>query len=112
MKRNCLYEAINKRAEQMIQQGLLSEVRQLLARGYESSLKSLQSLGYYHLIRYLEGKWDWETAVSTFKRDTRRYAKRQLTWFRADERICWYTLGPQEDLNLILDHICSRIEGY
>lgn len=112
MPRDILYETINKRAERMIAEGLLAEVRQLLAKGYKSSLKSLQSLGYYHLIRYLEEKWDWETAVSTFKRDTRRYAKRQLTWFRADQRVCWYTLKPQADLNPILDHICSKIEGY
>lgn len=112
MKRSCLYERINRRAEQMLQKGLLSEVRQLLAQGYEGSLKSLQSLGYYHLIRYLEGKWNWETAISTFKRDTRRYAKRQLTWFRADERVDWYELKPWEDIKPIIDHICSRIEGY
>lgn len=111
MKRGCLYERINRRAEQMLQKGLLSEVRQLLAKGYDGSLKSLQSLGYYHLIRYLEGKWDWETAISTLKRDTRRYAKRQLTWFRADERVCWYELKSQAE-KPIIDHIYSRIEGY
>lgn len=112
MQRNILYETINKRAERMLAAGLLTEVKQLLAKGYKSSLKSLQSLGYYHLIQYLEGKWDWETAISAFKRDTRRYAKRQLTWFRADQRVCWYTLEPQADLNPVLDHICSKIEGY
>ena len=111
MERSCLYERINRRADLMMQKGLLVEVRQLLAKGYQSNLKSLQSLGYYHLIRYLEGEWDLETAISTLKRDTRRYAKRQLTWFRADERVHWYKLEPQAEKSII-DHICSRIEGY
>jgi len=111
MERSCLYERINRRADLMMQKGLLVEVRQLLAKGYQSNLKSLQSLGYYHLIRYLEGEWDLETAISTLKRDTRRYAKRQLTWFRADERVRWYKLEPQAEKSII-DHICSRIEGY
>lgn len=112
MPRNVLYETINNRAEQMIQNGFLTEVKQLLDRGYDGDLKALQSLGYYHLVRYLDGKWDWETTISTFKRDTRRYAKRQLTWFRADKRVNWYTLEPQGNTNHLLDQICSRIEGY
>lgn len=111
MSRGLLYERINRRAESMLQKGLLAEVKQLLDKGYKSNLKSLRSLGYYHLIRYLEGIWDWETAVSTLKRDTRRYAKRQLTWFRADERVQWYELGTRAK-NAIIDHICFRIEGY
>ncbi len=111
MKRSHLYERINSRTELMLKKGLLTEVRQLLARGYKSNLKSLQSLGYQHLIRYLEGEWDWVTAVSTLKRDTRRYAKRQMTWFRADKRVYWYELASQVEKSII-DHICFRIEGY
>ena len=111
-KRNILYERINERADLMIKRGFLEEVKGLLEKGYSSDLKSLQSLGYSHMIKYLQGKWDWENAITNFKRDTRRFAKRQLTWFRADKRIFWYEIDEQRDLNPILESICSRVEGY
>lgn len=111
MKRNLLYERIEKRIEQMIEKGLLDEVKDLLKRGYSSKLKSLQSLGYRHMIFYLEGKWNWEEAIHYFRKDTRNYAKRQLTWFRADNRIEWFELKPDTQFNLILDEICSKLEG-
>ncbi len=113
MERNYLYERINKRVDLMIEKGLLQEVKGLLERGYKSNLKSMQSLGYFHFTSYLGGKWDWETAINVFKRDTRRYAKRQLTWFRADQRIFWHEREPNNTkIEPILDNICSRVEGY
>ena len=113
MDRKYLYERINKRVDLMIEKGLLQEVKGLLAKGYNSSLKSMQSLGYLHFINYLENKWDWETAISNLKRDTRRYAKRQLTWFRADHRILWYEREANNmKIEPILDNICLRMEGY
>lgn len=111
-KRNILYERINERVDLMIKRGFLEEVIGLLEKGYSGDLKSLQSLGYSHMSKYLQGKWDWENTIATFKRDTRRYAKRQLTWFRADKRIYWYEIDEQRDLKPILESICSRVEGY
>jgi tRNA dimethylallyltransferase len=112
MNRKFLYEKINNRVDQMVENGLVKEVEGLLERGYKSNLKSMQSLGYNHIIKYLQEQYDWETAMHEFKRDTRRYAKRQLTWFRADERILWYERAEQRNINPILDSICFKIEGY
>ncbi len=111
MRRDKLYERINRRVEEMIRRGLLEEVEGLLEKGYGSGHKSMQSLGYRHMIKYLEGEWSWEQAVELFKRDTRRYAKRQLTWFRADNRIRWYELHHPKDFDTILEKICSQVEG-
>lgn len=111
-KRSILYERINKRVDLMIKQGLLEEVKGLLEKGYGSNLKSLQSLGYSHMIKYLQGKWDWNNTIINFKRDTRHYAKRQLTWFRADNRIIWFEIDEQRNIDPILESIYSRIKGY
>lgn len=92
MERERLYERIDRRVDLMIQEGLLDEVKGLLERGYSPELKAMQSLGYRHMADYLQGAIDWEEALRTLKRDTRRYAKRQLTWFRADPEIC--RMGP------------------
>jgi tRNA dimethylallyltransferase len=89
MNREGLYERINRRVEQMVETGLLDEVKGLLAQGYGPELKSMSSIGYRHMVLYLNGELTWEEAVETLKRDTRRYAKRQLTWFRADREVEW-----------------------
>ena len=89
MDRQALYERIDRRVDTMIDAGLLDEVRGLLSRGYGENLKSMQSLGYRHMVDFTAGRLIWEEAVRTLKRDTRRFAKRQLTWFRADKEIVW-----------------------
>ena len=89
MDREALYERINRRVETMVAAGLLEEVKRLLARGYSADLKPMQSLGYRHMLDYLSGRLDWATAVDQLKKDTRRYAKRQLTWFRNDPEMIW-----------------------
>jgi len=89
MERQALYDRIDRRVDRMIADGLLDEVRGLLAAGYRAGLKSMQSIGYRHMTDYLEGRLNWARAVETLKRDTRRYAKRQFTWFRADNAIIW-----------------------
>ena len=88
-----LYQRINKRADAMLEVGLLEEVKVLLARGYDKNSSAMQSFGYKELIDYLDGKQDWQTAVELLKRNTRRFAKRQLTWFRNDPRIQWINLS-------------------
>ncbi len=75
--------------EAMLAQGLLEEVAELLRR-YPPDLKPLQSLGYRHLGKFLRGEWSWEEAIERLQIDTRRYAKRQLTWFRADSEVRWF----------------------
>jgi tRNA dimethylallyltransferase len=87
--RDVLYERIDTRVESMMRAGFLDEVRNLLASGYPASLKPLRSLGYRHIIGYLNGEYSLEDAVLLMKRDTRRYAKRQLTWFNQDREIKW-----------------------
>jgi len=92
--REILYRHIENRVEEMFKQGLVEEVEKLLKMGYKASLKSMQAIGYRHVIAYLEGKHTLEEAKFLIKRDTRRYAKRQLSWFRQEKNIAWYL--PQE----------------
>jgi tRNA dimethylallyltransferase len=91
-ERTELYRRIDERVGQMIGAGLAEEVRALLAGGYASSLKSLQSIGYKQMAAFIEGRLTREEAVQQMKRDTRRLAKRQLTWFRHDPEIVWIML--------------------
>jgi tRNA dimethylallyltransferase len=83
-----LYTRIDNRVEAMLAQGLVSEVQDLRRR-YPPHLKPLQSLGYRHVSSYIDEGFTWEEMVTQLKRDTRRYAKRQLTWFRADAEFHW-----------------------
>ncbi|WP_170302526.1 tRNA (adenosine(37)-N6)-dimethylallyltransferase MiaA [Desulfosarcina widdelii] len=89
--RPILYDRIDRRVDRMMDQGLEAEVRGLLARGYGPQLKSMQSLGYRHLTAFIDGRTSLDETVRTLKRDHRRYAKRQLTWFRANPAVHWMT---------------------
>jgi len=90
MDREKLYDRINKRVDVMLNQGLLNEVTTLVENGYSFDLKPMQSIGYKHMGMFIENKVSWEEAVRLLKRDTRRYAKRQFTWFRKDKEIIWF----------------------
>jgi tRNA dimethylallyltransferase len=85
-----LYSLIDQRCDRMIEAGLIDEVKGLLEQGYSSALKPLRSVGYRHIGFFLEGRMTLAEAVSVMKRDTRRLAKRQLTWFRSDEEVRWF----------------------
>jgi tRNA dimethylallyltransferase len=87
--RQVLYNRINKRTISMINAGLIAEVEALLQMGYSPNLKPMKAIGYRHIIGYLRGAWDLDEAKRLMQRDTRRYAKRQLTWFGADSEITW-----------------------
>jgi tRNA dimethylallyltransferase len=87
--RDLLYQRIDNRVDSMVRVGLLEEVGQLHERGYGPELKSMQSLGYRHMGMVLAGKMDLDDAIRLMKRDTRRYAKRQLTWFRSEPEGLW-----------------------
>jgi len=89
MDRHALYERINLRVDAMIREGLLAEVKNLVEKGYSLDLKSMQSIGYRHMGWFLKNELDFDRAVSLLKRDTRRYAKRQFTWFRKEPGIIW-----------------------
>jgi tRNA dimethylallyltransferase len=89
-KRENLYKRIELRAERMMELGWVDEVRSLLNQGYGPGLKSMQSLGYRHILAYLSGDLTLEEAARLIKRDTRRYAKRQMTWFKADPEVLWF----------------------
>ncbi|NLJ86423.1 MAG: tRNA (adenosine(37)-N6)-dimethylallyltransferase MiaA [Firmicutes bacterium] len=90
--RKRLYERIDARVDMMLEKGLLAEVQHLLDRGLSNESTAMQALGYKELVAYLRGEYDRQEAVRLLKRDTRRYAKRQLTWFRRDRNIIWLNL--------------------
>jgi tRNA dimethylallyltransferase len=94
MERKELYDRINQRVEAMLDKGLLNEVVSLVERGYSLDLKPMQSIGYKHMAMFIQKEADLAEAVRLLKRDTRRYAKRQFTWFRKDKDIVW--LNPSE----------------
>jgi tRNA dimethylallyltransferase len=89
MERDVLYARIDSRVDEMLSAGLLQEVASLIADGYGEALRSSQAIGYKELIPVLEQGADLQKAVEAVKQATRRYAKRQMTWFRADPRIEW-----------------------
>lgn len=89
MDREKLYKRINQRVDIMLDQGLLKEVTSLVENGYSFNLKPMQSIGYKHMAMFINNEVDWPEAVRLLKRDTRRYAKRQFTWFNKDKDINW-----------------------
>ena len=97
MPREKLYDAIDRRVDRMMAQGLLDEVKGLRAKGYGRQLPAMQAIGYAQLLAYLEGEVPLEKAVEDIKRATRQFAKRQLTWFRRDERIRWFDCEDYEE---------------
>lgn len=87
--RTILYEKINKRIDVMLQKGLLEEVKSLKEQGYTKDMVSMQGLGYKEILSYLDGECTLEEAIYILKRDTRHFAKRQLTWFRREKEVIW-----------------------
>lgn len=88
-EREIIYERINKRVDIMIEKGLVKEVFELYKKGLDLKYKSMQAIGYKELIMHFEGRLTLDEAIDLIKQESRRYAKRQLTWFRRDERIRW-----------------------
>ena len=87
--REILYERIDRRVDQMMEEGLLEEVKSLRERGCHRGMVSMQGLGYKEILAYLEGEYPLEEAVRILKRDTRHFAKRQPTWFRREQDVIW-----------------------
>lgn len=87
--RELLYERIEKRIDEMLEEGLVEEVKGLKERGFTKDMVSMQGLGYKEILDYLDGNLTLEEAVYILKRDTRHFAKRQLTWFRREQEVSW-----------------------
>ncbi|MGD9054889.1 MAG: tRNA (adenosine(37)-N6)-dimethylallyltransferase MiaA [Desulfobacterales bacterium] len=111
MERELLYERINKRVDAMFAAGFFDEVKHLLARGYAADLKAMQSIGYRHLVDTIRGRISLAECMRTLKRDHRRYAKRQLTWFNADPEIAWKTPGQLEEMVRLVDRFIGAVNN-
>ena len=102
MPRDVLYDRINRRVDMMVEEGLETEARSMYPKRH---LNALQTVGYRELFEYFDGNCTFEEAVELVKRNSRRYAKRQLTWFRRDENTAWF---HPNDLEAILEYISSK----
>ena len=109
--RSELYKRINQRVEEMMELGLLAEVRELLDRGYGPHLKSMQALGYRHMVQHLVNGMKIAEALRTMKRDTRHYAKRQMTWFGGDQEIKWFHPEEVEEIGRLAREFMDCLEA-
>ena len=110
--REQLYARIDRRVDQMIEEGLVDEVKHLKELGCTKEMVSMQGLGYKEILAYLDGEYDLSTAVYTIKRDTRHFAKRQLTWFRRERQVTWIQKEVYDyDEDRILKAMLSHLEG-
>jgi len=103
--RDILYQNIEMRVNHMIENGLIEEVKNILNKGYDKGLNSLNTVGYKEIIAFLDEEITLERAIELIKRNTRRFAKRQMTWFRKDERIIWHKVEKESDLNQIANTV-------
>ena len=109
-EREELYRRINRRGEEMIKEGLVKEVKNLLKKGFAQDLIALKGLGYKEIIGYLNGEYDLKEAIRLLKRNSRRFAKRQLTWFNKDKRIHWIEIAEKESANRVASQIANMVE--
>ena len=108
LQRDVLYQRVDRRVDQMMADGLLEEVKRLKDSSVPADAQSMQGLGYKELLPVLDGTMDLPDAVSLIKLRTRHYAKRQLTWFKRDERIQWIPFTPGQSLEPISEMICEN----
>ena len=124
-RRDRLYAKIDQRVDQMIEEGLVEEVRQLKQMEYTRDMVSMQGLGYKEILDYLDGKCTLEEAVYTIKRDTRHFAKRQITWFKRERQVIWiekeeYNYDEEKILEAMMKHMegvlccenCSGVQNF
>ena len=109
-EREILYDRIDRRVDQMMEAGLLQEVEALVKEGYERTLVSMQGLGYKEFFDYFDGKCTLEETVDIIKRDTRRFAKRQLTWFRREKEVCWMNKQDYPDGDALFHEILKILK--
>jgi len=111
--RQLLYERIEKRVDEMVNNGLVEEVRTLMAKGCTRNMVAMQGLGYKEIVDYLDGKCSLEEAIYIIKRDTRHFAKRQLTWFKRENEVIWvnkdaFSYKNQEILEFMMQKMQER----
>lgn len=105
-----LYDTINIRIDKMLADGLIDEVKGLAAKGYTRDLVSMQGLGYKEILAYLDGESTLEEAVEILKRDTRHFAKRQLTWFKREKDVIWVDKDQFQSEDELLKHLLYHLE--
>jgi tRNA dimethylallyltransferase len=108
-ERKILYDNIEKRVDDMIKAGLVEEVKGILEKGYDKNINALNTVGYKEIISYLDGGINLDRAIELIKRNTRWFAKRQMTWFNKDKRIKWISIHDIEELHLAADQIIIEI---
>lgn len=111
MDRAQLYQRIEQRVDQMIEQGLVNEVQELLYLGVPPEANSMQGIGYRQIVAYLTEKISLDEAIRLIKRDTRRFAKRQTTWFKRNQNIYWFDVGHYRVEGELLDDAIAYIAG-
>ena len=109
--REVLYERINKRVDLMMENNLIDEVKHLLDIGYDKNLISMQGIGYKEIVKYLEGEYSLDEAIEIIKRDSRRYAKRQITWFKRYKESKWFDLDKYDNSEILKEDILNYIEN-
>lgn len=107
-ERQILYDRIDKRVDQMVEEGLVEEVAHLRDLGYHREMVSMQGLGYKEILAYLDGECTLDEAIYTIKRDTRHFAKRQLTWFRRERDVTWIEKGAYNRKEEAILEACVR----
>ena len=111
-ERDFLYKRINSRVDDMIKSGLVNEVEQLLKMGFSEKDNALNTVGYKEVFQYLQNEIEFKEMIDRIKMNTRRYAKRQLTWFRKDERIIWIKITENSRLENIVNCILEKFKIY
>ncbi len=112
MEREKLYDRINKRVDIMLENGLIDEVGRLVELGYADSITSMQGIGYKEILSYLRKEITLEEAVETVKRESRRYAKRQITWFKRIKEIKWFSIDNFGNTNNIFEAVITYIRSH
>lgn len=109
--REILYNRINERVDIMMESGLVNEVKNLLDMGYTKDLVSMQGIGYKEIVKYIEGEYTLQEAIEIIKRDSRRYAKRQITWFKRYKNSKWFDLGEYDNQEILKEDIMNYVEN-
>ena len=108
--RQALYDRINLRVDIMLKNGLIEEVKGLLEKGYTKDMISMQGIGYKEIIKYFDGEYTLDEAIEIIKRDSRRYAKRQLTWFRRYEDAKWFEIDKSDSAEELKNAVVSYVK--
>lgn len=110
--RASLYRRIEERIDWQLAKGLVEETKRLLDEGYRRDSGAMKGLGYRHIAAHLAGEYDWAEMVRRFKRDTRRFAKRQMTWFNREPDVTWLMIEDSESIGQTVNRVISRIDRF